>query len=120
MLETRGGLRFRSPRRRVDDDQTKGLHRRTPREFRGDGDDHGNDPVLVLSPKKESLSWPGAIRNPEERGGGGGYNGQNEIVLGHEGTFARVFIEPDTPRFLSVGYTTTRPRVLTWIHRRGN
>lgn len=53
-------------------------------------------------PKKERLSWPDAIRNPEENGegrGGGGYNGQNEIVLGQEGTFARVFIEPDTPRF---------------------
>lgn len=49
--------------------------------------------------KREVVPVARRDKEQREREGRERYNGQNEIVLGHEGTFARLFIEPDTPRF---------------------
>lgn len=83
------------------------------REFRRWRRSRENDPVLSpWGEKKESLSWPDAIRRPEKRRGRGGYNGQNEIVLGHRGNVRLGFYRAGYTSFSVCWlYTTTRPRV---------
>ena len=104
MLETRGGLRFRSvwQRRRRNERVTS----TNPTRISSTETVTGERPrSRVVSEKKESLSWPDAIRRPEKRRGRGGYNGQNEIVLGHRGNVRLGFYR--------AGYTSFS---VCWLH----